>query len=103
AGQGPVPPSPETIRNGTYQPLSRPIFLYVSAKAAERPEVDAFVQFYLQQVMTLAAEVGYVPLPDPIYELARKRFQTRHVGSAFGGKGSQVGVSLETLLAMEEK
>ena len=103
AGQGPVAPSPETILNGSYQPLSRPIFIYVSAKAAERPEVNAFVRFYLQHVKMLAGEVGYVALPDSIYELARARFASRHAGSVFEGKGARVGVSLETLLTMEQQ
>jgi len=102
AGQGPVAPSPETILNGSYQPLSRPVFIYVSAKAAERPAVNAFVRFYLQHVKMLAGEVGYVALPDSIYELARTRFESRYTGSVFGGQGARVGVSLETLLTMEQ-
>jgi phosphate transport system substrate-binding protein len=102
AGHGPVQPSPETIRDGTYQPLSRPVFIYVSAKAAERPEVAAFVRFYLDQATTLVTEVGYIPLPDAIYELARKRFDERRNGSVFANKGAQVGVTLETLLTAEQ-
>ena len=56
----PMLPSPETIRDGTYQPLSRPVFIYVSTKAAERPEVQKFVEFYLKEAETLVREVGYV-------------------------------------------
>jgi len=101
-GKGPVLPSPETIRDGTYQPLSRPVFIYVSVKAAARPEVQAFVRFYLTNAQTLVAEVGYVPLPDSIYELALKRFETRQTGSVFANKGAQVGVTLESLLKSEQ-
>lgn len=66
-GDGPVVPSEKTVNNGTYKPLSRPIFIYVSKAAAKRPEVRAFVKFYLQEASTLVKEVGYVPLPDPKY------------------------------------
>ncbi len=101
-GDGPITPSPDTIANGTYQPLSRPIFIYVSTKAAERPEVQAFVRFYLDpaNARALVREVGYVPLPDKAYQLALERFEKRLTGSVFAG-GSQVGVSLEDLLQRE--
>ena len=55
-------PSAETVRNGTYQPLSRPVFIYVSKKAAERPEVQKFVEFYLAEADALVREVSYVGL-----------------------------------------
>ncbi len=102
-GDGPIPPSPETVLNGTYQPLSRPIFIYVSTKAAERPEVQAFIRFYLDptNAEVLVPEVGYVPLPEKVYQLALNRFAKRVTGSVFGG-GSQVGVSLEELLQKEQ-
>ncbi len=98
-GAGPIAPSAETVSNGTYQPLSRPIFIYVSKKAAGRPEVGSFVDFYLANAAKLAAEVGYIPLPDKAYTLAKKRFADKVTGSIFGGKGSKVGVSIEALLA----
>ena len=101
-GSGPVAPSPETIRDGTYAPLSRPVFIYVSTQAAGRPEVEAFVQFFLDNAVTLVAEVGYVPLPDEIYELARHRYETRTTGSVYANKGAQVGVTLESLLQAEK-
>jgi len=102
-GKGPVLPSAETILNGTYQPLSRPIFIYVNTKAAARPEVQAFVRFYLTQAKNLVAQVGYVPLPDRVYELALQRFEQGHTGSVFAGEGPQVGVKLEDLLQAEQK
>jgi phosphate transport system substrate-binding protein len=100
-GKGPVAPSPTTVIDGTYSPLSRPIFLYVSRAAAGRPEVNAFIQFYLEQAPKLVSEVGYIPLPERAYALAKKRFDGRVVGSVFGGAGSRVGVSVEALLAAE--
>ena len=62
-GGGPVAPSFETIRTGTYSPLSRPLFIYVSEESRARPEVQQFVDFYVATVGSLAEEVGYVELP----------------------------------------
>jgi phosphate transport system substrate-binding protein len=84
-GDGPVLPSDVTINNGTYAPLSRPIFIYVSATASERPEIQAFVRFYLENAPQLVSEVGYVPLPDEVYAMALRRFEDRVTGSVFGG------------------
>jgi len=100
AGNGPVRPSADTINNGTY-PLSRPLFIYVSRKAAERPEVSAFVRFYTDNAEALVKQVGYVPLPQKVYQLALERFERRTTGSAFSGKKT-VGVSLEDLLNAEK-
>jgi phosphate transport system substrate-binding protein len=97
-GKGPITPSPETVANGTYQPLSRPIFIYVSKAAVARPEVKAFVDFYLGEGTKLVGEVGYIPLPDKVYELARKRFADGKTGSAFAG-GSQIGSTVEAVLS----
>jgi phosphate transport system substrate-binding protein len=94
-----VEPSVETARDGTYQPLSRPIFIYVSKKAAEtKPEVVQFVDFYLNKnhASKLVKEVGYVPLPENAYDVFAKRFKERQVGTAF--HGSKIGVSVEELL-----
>ena len=89
-GEGIVEPSTKTINNGTYAPLSRPIFIYVSEKSAKRPEVDSFVQFYMKNAAMLAEEVGYVALPERVYELALERFTSRKTGSVFahGEEGS---------------
>jgi phosphate transport system substrate-binding protein len=102
-GAGPILPTADTIKNGTYQPLSRPIFVYVSKKALDRPEIADLVKFYLTAGRELVNEVGYIPLPDAVYELVLKRVETRTVGSVFGGKGSQVGVTLESLLSVESR
>lgn len=102
-GKGPILPTYENVVNGTYQPLSRPIFIYVNRKAADRPEVKEFVRFYLTAGRRLVREVGYVALADKVYDLALARFDRRAVGSIFGGKGSQVGVTLESLLKAEAR
>ncbi|MCC7072143.1 MAG: PstS family phosphate ABC transporter substrate-binding protein [Deltaproteobacteria bacterium] len=100
-GAGPIIPTAETVRDGTYQPLSRPLFVYVAVSAADRPEVQAFVTTYLTRGGALASEVGYVALPERAYELARARFEKRTPGSAYGGQGSRVGVTVLQLLAGE--
>jgi phosphate transport system substrate-binding protein len=100
-GTGPIAPSHETIMNGTYQPLSRPIFIYVSKKSSDRPEVAAFISFYMEHGAELVQEVQYIPLPPKAYELGRVRFEKRMTGSLFGGKGSQVGVRIDELLEKE--
>lgn len=102
-GKGPVLPSLKTVEDGTYQPLSRPIFIYVNRKAADRVEVNEFVKFYLNAGRKLVREVGYIPLPDKAYDLALKRYEKRISGSVFGGKGSQVGVTIEELLKRESR
>lgn len=102
-GNGPILPSLQTVVDGTYQPLSRPIFVYVRKDALEgKPEVEQFVTFYLQQAPILVREVGYMPLPPKAYELGLQRVQKRLAGSVFSG-GSKVGVSIEELLESEGK
>ncbi|MDF3009497.1 MAG: pstS [Burkholderiales bacterium] len=93
-----IVPSLETVMNGTYQPLARPIFIYVSDKGMRRPEVREFVQFYLRNASKLVKEVGYVPLAAKHYEMALKNFTEQKLGTVFGGK-SEVGVKVEELLA----
>jgi phosphate transport system substrate-binding protein len=97
-GVGPIAPSPATVRDGTYQPLARPVFIYVARSAADKADVAAFVDFYLERAPALIEEVGYIPLPDSAYRLVRSRFAARTLGSLFGGQGSQIGVSVEDLL-----
>ncbi|HEY5599295.1 MAG TPA: hypothetical protein VIK48_01280, partial [Candidatus Manganitrophaceae bacterium] len=101
-GKGPVLPEYENVVKGTYQPLARPIFIYVSRKSADKPEIQAFVDFYMKNGGALSKEVGYISLPDKAYELGLNRFQKRVAGSVFGGK-SQVGVGIEDLLQREGK
>src|SRR5688572_4688278 len=73
-GTGIVLPDMETISNGTYAPLSRPVFIYVTEAAAKREEVSKFIQFYLEQAAVIVPDVGYVPLPKEEYDIAIKKF-----------------------------
>lgn len=73
-GAGVVLPTTETVKNGTYAPLSRPVFIYVAKSAAQRPEVSAFVNFYLSHAMELVPDVGYIPLPDSEYKKEEAKF-----------------------------
>ncbi len=98
-GAGHIQPTPETVANGTYQPLSRPVFIYVNKGASARPEVNAFIEYYLTKGTPLVEETGYIPLPPKAYELALKRFKDGVHGSLFLGGGSKVGVTVEELLA----
>ncbi|MFN3337183.1 MAG: PstS family phosphate ABC transporter substrate-binding protein, partial [Thermomicrobium sp.] len=77
----PIEPNLETVNTGQYQPLSRPLFIYVAREQADRPEMEAFIEFYLDNAAELSKEVGYIPLPDEAYELAKKRFRERKTGS----------------------
>lgn len=84
----PILPSPETIRDGTYRPLARPLFLYVNRAAAERPEVATFVLFCLENGRKIVEHprVKYVGLTDDLYAIALERFRSKVTGSMFGGK-----------------
>jgi phosphate transport system substrate-binding protein len=73
-GHGPILPSLETVRSGSYSPLSRPLFIYVNSTAIERMEVISFVDFYLENASLLAAEVGYIPMPDDLYSAEISKF-----------------------------
>ncbi len=97
----PALPTMENVLKNRY-PLARPLFIYVNRQAAERPEVQAFVEFYLQNAARLVREVKYVPLPKRAYEMALERFRKRITGTVFGGK-IQVGLSIEELLEAEAK
>ncbi|MEK6550446.1 MAG: PstS family phosphate ABC transporter substrate-binding protein [Pseudomonadota bacterium] len=97
-GKSFVLPSTETVEAGSYQPLARPIFIYVSAKSMARPEVKEFVHFYLDNAIQLVKEVKYVPLPASAYAMARKNFDGQKLGTAFGGK-NEVGLKINEILA----
>lgn len=92
-----VPPSLDTVMDGTYQPLARPIFIYVSDKALAKPEVKEFVKYYISNAPKLVKEVGYVPLSKTHYDLALKNLNSKKLGTGFGGK-NEVGVRVEELL-----
>ncbi|MEM9245216.1 MAG: substrate-binding domain-containing protein, partial [Cyanobacteria bacterium P01_F01_bin.153] len=94
-----VAPAEESIADGTYNPLARPIFIYVSTKSLEeKPAVKAFIDFHLaKDNENLISEVGYVPLPADLASKAIDRFGAATTGSIFEG-GSSVGVKLSDKL-----
>jgi phosphate transport system substrate-binding protein len=98
----PVGPSLANVINGSYEPLSRPIFIYVGEAAAKKPEVREFVNYYLTESVPLIEEVKYVPLPKQAYDLAAKHFRDGKLGTGFGGV-PEVGLKVEELLAREAK
>lgn len=81
SGSGPVKPSLETVQSGQYQPLARPIFIYVNAKSVERPEVKEFVEFYLLNAPKLVKEVKSLPMSNAEYQETMQRFQNRVLGT----------------------
>ena len=102
AGKPAVEPSFDNVVKGIYQPLARPIFIYVNTKAFERPEVREFVEFYLKNAAKLSKEVKYVPLPDRAYEVSLEHVHNRKLGTVFGGV-AEVGVTIDELLKREGK
>ncbi len=68
SGSGPIAPSATTINDGTYAPLSRPLYIYVSKTGVAKPQVRAFLEFYLEIAPTIVSEVGYIPLPAAEYQ-----------------------------------
>ena len=98
-GKGPILPSVETVGEGTYRPLSRPIFIYPKVKALDRPEVRSFLDFYLSSGAALVREVGYIALKDAEYALVRTRFSSRTTGSMYEGTDSHSQVTLEERLS----
>jgi phosphate transport system substrate-binding protein len=102
-GAGCVAPSVESVLDETYQPLARPIFLYLNAARLDRPEVLAFARFALStEHRTAIQDVGYVPLPVVTLLAVSKHVDMRLTGSLFGGRGAVVGVTAATF-ADEER
>jgi phosphate transport system substrate-binding protein len=82
-GPGPIEPTAENVSRGTYQPLGRPLFIYVNAKAIDRPEVKAFVNAYVRNARDLATSVGGVPLMPSTHKLVEERLAKRATGTVF--------------------
>jgi phosphate transport system substrate-binding protein len=101
-GSKAVGPSTDTVVNGTYQPLSRPIFIYVKADSAKRPEVREFVEFYNKNADKLVREVKYVSLPAAAYAHNLDSLAKMKIGTKFGGE-NLVGVTIEQLMKLEAK
>jgi phosphate transport system substrate-binding protein len=102
AGKPAVGPSEASVLDGSYQPLSRPIFIYVSVKSLAKPEVKQFAEYYMKHASKIAKEVKYVPLPDKAYTVGLENISKLKKGTVFGGK-NEVGVRIEDLLAREAK
>jgi phosphate transport system substrate-binding protein len=101
-GKGPVTPSAKTVEDGSYQPLSRPIFIYINKKALDKPEVREFVEFYLKNAPSLVKQVKYVALPQSAYTTALEHVKKGKIGTVFGGE-PEVGIKIEDLLKREAK
>lgn len=99
-GKPAVGPDEKTVLNGSYQPLSRPIFIYVNAKSLEKPEVKKFVEYYMKDGAKMAKEVKYVPLPAIAYKTGLEHIAKGKKGTVFGGK-NEVGITIEELLKRE--
>jgi len=97
-----VEPSMDNVINGSYEPLSRPIFIYVSEKAWQRAEVKKFVEFYMKHGAKLSREVKYVPLPEKAYTGNLDHLKKGKLGTVFGGT-AEVGITIEELMKREAK
>ena len=97
-----VEPTADNVINGTYQPLSRPIFIYVNAKAAGRQEVKDFIAYLNNNAQKLVKEVKYVPLPQQAYSYNQETLVKMRLGTKFGGE-NKVGLTIEELMKMEAK
>lgn len=101
AGQA-ITPSEAAVLDGSYNPFSRPLFIYVSAESAKKPEIKEFVEFYLSKGAKYVKEVKYVPFVDAAYQTALGHFRNGKLGSVFNGTPI-VGIKVEDLLAREAK
>ena len=99
-GKSGILPSVETVENGSYQPLSRPIFIYVNAKATEKPEIKEFVEFYMKNAILLVKEAEFFPLPPRAYTTMMEHFNKKRVGTVFNGI-SAVGLTIDELIRRE--
>ncbi len=95
-----ISPSRETVENASYNPLSRPLFIYVNAERAKSSEVREFVTMYLKTAKDIVPQVKYVPLPQKAYEIALEHFNKNKTGTVFKGH-SEVGMTIEELLKKE--
>lgn len=91
-----VLPSEQAVKDGTYNPLSRPIFIYINRKSIDKPEVKKFVDYYLAHAPTLVQEVKYVPLPSDAYAKGVERVAKLQTGTAFAGH-NETGLHIDEL------
>jgi len=95
-----VLPSRKAVEDGSYNPLSRPIFIYVKSEALKRPEVREFVEFYQRQASKLVPPTGYIPLPSRVYAANLETLRRGKTGTVFGGQ-NKVGLTIDQLLKLE--
>ena len=100
SGKGGVIPSAKTVKDGSYYPLSRPVFIYVNAKSTDRPEIKEFVYFFMKNASALVSEVKYFPLTSEIYNLNLENMIKKKMGTVFTDE-SEVGVNLEEVMSHE--
>ena len=101
-GEGCVGPTEETINGGSYSPLSRPLFIYVSSAALQEPHVKEFIRYYIgPEGWALTSETGYIPFQEQIYRLISHRVEGGATGSLFGGVNPQSG-SVEQVLSANQ-
>ncbi|KAB8314303.1 PstS family phosphate ABC transporter substrate-binding protein [Tolypothrix campylonemoides VB511288] len=102
-GKGPVLPSRETVEKAQYQPLSRPLFIYVNPWGAKNKEaVYKFVNFYIDRAPKVISSVGYVPLPQEVYRIAHIHLNNGKVGTVFGGE-AQLDLTLAEVLRKQKQ
>ncbi len=97
SGNGGVIPSAQTVGDGSYQPLSRPVFIYVNAQSTAKPEIQEFVKFFMDNAADLVSEVKYFPLSPNIYKLNLENMRNNKLGTVFSGE-SEVGVDIEAVM-----
>lgn len=97
-----VGPADTAVLDGSYNPLSRPLFIYVNADSLKKQEVKDFVEFYLTNAAQMSKEVKYVPLAAGAYQTAKDHVKNLKLGTVFGGE-PRVGLKVEELLKMEAK
>jgi len=101
-GKGPVEATIENVRSASYQPLSRPLFIYASEKCLERVEANRFLAFYLLKASQFVRQAGYLPLPQRGYDSGINRIKNRKFGTLFDGQPA-VGIKIDDLLKASPK
>jgi phosphate transport system substrate-binding protein len=95
-----VLPTKQTVENASYNPLARPLFIYVNTESVKKAEVTDFINMYLTMAASIAPSVKYVALPAKAYEMALERFHKGQMGTVFKGH-SEIGMTVEQLLKKE--
>jgi phosphate transport system substrate-binding protein len=102
-GNGAISPDRENVENAAYQPLSRPLFVYVNVQSAQNnPDIGNFMDFYLRNGIDLVESVGYIPMPEDAYEIGYRNFYKGEVGTAYDGK-PEPGLTIQEVLLREQK